>query len=338
MAELREKKAVTVYVLGAGASVHAGYPLADELGSRLHQWSETPGAHELSSGCVQEIAAIYGDLSNLEEILTDLADCPDNCAVAALSRHHRGMLLMYLRVAITELFRGYRDRSAPLFERLAGERIIAGDVVLTFNYDIVCERTLKVAGLWEIGDGYGFVLDGVSLPPSPVTVLKLHGSVNWLESAFDGNTGFFQGGPFALGPRPVIPSWELKLLGYSESVRDSKAGRIYGATPAMIMPTMNKQFYETTSGGRELEDFWASLWRSAELALKSADEVVIIGYGMAAADEKARALLTSGPRRDVNVKIFCGDNTPAIVRQFSEFGFRNIQSAGRGFFDDFLTK
>lgn len=329
---------MTTYVLGAGASRAAGYPLANELGNRLRDWADQPTTNEMCRDSVRELFDIYGDLSNLEQVLTELDESRPGSRVAAHSPEMRGRLRLYLRVAISELFRTLERGPAPLYERLAREKAHPGDVIVTFNYDVACERELKRAGLWEISDGYGFSLNSTVIPASRVCVLKLHGSANWLESAFGGNAGFFQGGPNAFGPRPVIPKWVLEFFGYPSEIRDPEAPhRILAAVPAMIMPTLNKRFYEQTSGGRELESFWEDLWEQAEHALKSSEEIVIVGYSMAPADERARNLLLSAPNGHVRVGIFCGASTKSVSDEFVENGFSNVYTFGNHLFEDYLA-
>jgi hypothetical protein len=327
---------MTTYIFGAGASRAAGYPLANELGNRLRDWAEQPTAHEMCRYSIRELFDIYGDLSNLEQVLSELDEPRPGSRVEAYSPEMRGRLRLYLRVAIAELFRILERGPAPLYERLAREKARAGDVIVTFNYDVACERELKRAGLWEISDGYGFSLNSEAIPPSWVRVLKLHGSTNWLESAFAGNTGFFQAGPNAFGSRPVIPKGALEFFGYPSEFHDTEASRIFGAIPAMIMPTLNKRFYEQTSGGRELESFWEGLWDQAERALKSSEEIVIVGYSMGAADQKARNLLLGGPDRRARVGVFCGASTNSISSEFVARDYSNLYSFGEHLFEDYL--
>lgn len=329
---------MTTYVLGAGASRAAGYPLANELGDRLRDWAEQPTANQMCRDSIRELFDIYGGLSNLEQVLTELDESNLGSRVAAYSPEKRGRLRLHLRLAISELFRALEREPAPLYERLAREKARPGDVVVTFNYDVACERELKRAGLWEISDGYGFSLNSEAIPPSRVSVLKLHGSANWLESAFGGNNGFFQSGPNAFGSRPVIPKWVLEFFGYPSEIRDPEAPhRILAAVPAMIMPTFNKRFYEQTSGGRELESFWEDLWEQAKHALRSSEEIVIVGYSMPAADERARNLLLSAPDAHVRVGIFCGASTKSVSDEFVEQGFSNVYTLGNKLFEDYLA-
>lgn len=93
-----------------------------------------------------------------------------------------------------------KPRSSRDYLRRALGKLRRGDVVVTLNWDTLAERTLAEDGLWNPVDGYGFERplvwshpEGVcQLPPqcsgpSPVQVLKLHGSVGWRRS----HSGFY---------------------------------------------------------------------------------------------------------------------------------------------------
>jgi hypothetical protein len=179
---------MTTFVLGAGASRHAGYPLASELGDALVAWlAQHPTlVNEMYGSNIRELHEVYGNLQNLEQILTDLEECPSESRPATMNAVARRYATTNIRAMIPEFFRFLRQRPAGLYERLARERIQPGDVVITFYYDLALERELRRAGLWEIDDGYGFPLGINEIPQSRVTVLKLHGSANWLEVLFEG--------------------------------------------------------------------------------------------------------------------------------------------------------
>lgn len=87
-------------------------------------------------------------------------------------------ILRALEGAIRDFFSGIRGNPAPLYERLAKDRIRPGDVVITFNYDMGIERALRFNGLWHLHDGYG-VNFWQAAESSHVPVYKLHGSTNW---------------------------------------------------------------------------------------------------------------------------------------------------------------
>ncbi len=130
-------------------------------------------------------------------------------------------------VATPELFHELRrNASSPrdLYHVLAQEKIKPGDTVVTFNYDLACERALHMAGLWEVGDGYGFDLGLRSIPSAKVKVLKLHGSTNWLGILFGGNMGFSQASSVYDHRPAVFRKREFEFLGYAEDIRDPTDG------------------------------------------------------------------------------------------------------------------
>ena len=90
------------------------------------------------------------------------------------------------------------DRFAYL-KNLLRNKLKSGDIVITTNYDFLLERCLQKLDLWNVHDGYGFQVDfrykdaGLKIKnntkqikrynskKSKVKILKLHGSVGWLN-------------------------------------------------------------------------------------------------------------------------------------------------------------
>jgi len=246
-------------------------------------------------------------------------------------------LLSGLTGALHDCFDSIRSAPAPLYDNLA--RVLRqGDSVITFNYDLGVERALRAAELWDIRTGYGFPIEAAE-QPSPVEVLKLHGSTNWRALLFGGRTGFFAGTGNSLGNRPVLffrP--DLEYLGYSDFV-DPRCAHLDSAAslPAMIMPALPKTFHFATTYGEEWREFWDALWWRAESAIANADQLAVIGYSLPIADERARAMLLGSANKAVRLSICCGNAPVSLEREFREHGFTNIQT-GAHTFEDFLTR
>jgi len=329
-------RAMRVFVLGAGASRHAGYPLAAEMGKCLAAWVSTLSSEHQYRSCLEQIADLYGGLHNFEAILADLMTCPPGSRSAEL-----GVKLPYLLSDLKEALRDYfdsiRSTPAPLYDKLA--RVLRrGDLVITFNYDLGVERALHTAGLWDMKTGYGFPIEDGE--PSPVEVLKLHGSTNWRALLFGGRTGtgFFVGDGTSLDDRPVLffrP--DLEYLGYQDFV-DPRCSHLDTAPslPAMIMPALPKHFHFVTTFGQEWKGFWDDLWQRAECAIQTADEVVVIGYSMPTVDERARAMLLGTRNKTLRVSICCGKATANLEQEFRDHGFSCIQAVASTF-DSFLA-
>jgi hypothetical protein len=152
--------------------------------------------------------------------------------------------------------------------------------------------------------------------------------------------GGAQVAPSSDADRPAIfDSREFEFLGYPSEVSDplcqgisSTAGR-----PALILPTLHKRFSVQTSLGRVWEPFWRRLWKQAECALACSKEVVLIGYSMTTADEKARELLLHVTSRDAVISVFCGGDSARIHDEFRTHGFRCVKTPGHGYLSNYLN-
>jgi hypothetical protein len=70
---------MNTYVLGAGASRHAGYPLTGELGQGLLDWVRQNWANSilrLRVGNIQTLYETYNGLEDLERVLTEVFERP----------------------------------------------------------------------------------------------------------------------------------------------------------------------------------------------------------------------------------------------------------------------
>ena len=327
-----------VYVLGAGASAHAGYPLAGDLGTRLATWIETlPQGHYLRTRLSQFTDA-SGKLDDFEAVIADLITCRPGSLAAGLPSGERSNLRRDLQRALREYFNTIRDSPAPLYDQLSGN-LSPGDVVITFNYDLGLERALVARKLWNIETGYGFAIGNVD-KPSPIDVLKLHGSTNWGALLFGSGRPGLQGkATNSLGDRPVLffrP--DLEYLGLPRFV-DPLCARLDTAAdlPAMILPVLPKQFYYDTSFGQEWKPFWDHIWSGAHSAIENAYELIVIGYSLPDVDVRARKLLLETSNKDVLLTVCCGDATASLEAVFRCRGFRNSRRIPDPTFSGFLS-
>jgi hypothetical protein len=331
---------MTAYLFGAGASFHAGFPLAVNLGNELGTWicGAQIATYDYKTP-VQKMHELYGGLQNIEEILTDFDDPSPSSPASRLDSASRRDLLDKFLVALREFFDHRSTGWAKLYGRFACERVQPGDALITFNYDVELERELKKAGLWEISDGYGFPVELPSIPPSGVSVLKLHGSINWFALIMGGIQGAFS--PSSLfGDGPVIlRERDFQYLGYPPGLQDPRCTvvTVRHAAPGMILPIHHKRFYwKTFFSDHEWEQFWERLWQKAKCALQSSKHIVMIGYSMARVDERARKLLFESANQTARITLCCGEKTDAIRDEFLGHGFNNIETPKGGKFEDFL--
>ena len=122
---------MTTYVLGAGASVHAGYPLTTQLGDRLLRWAQQ--GDFTKRGFIEDLQDLYGGLADLEQIVTELHERPAGSEAAKLTQMQCGNTIGALEIGIPEFFHAVRNntiRGSDLYGTLAHEKICDGDDVL----------------------------------------------------------------------------------------------------------------------------------------------------------------------------------------------------------------
>jgi hypothetical protein len=184
---------------------------------------------------------------------------------------------------------------------------------------------------------YGFLLGSVE-QSSPVLVLKLHGSINWLASIFGGVTfGAAQVDPdSSIGQHPVIHKADSEFLGYSDF-----EGHMYpggGAFPSLILPGRKKEFFFRSSLGIEWKPFFDHLWSQASAALKHADKVVICGYNLLPVDERGYDLILRNPNKRSKVEIVCGSQGNRLENDFRNAGYEDIIVDAKGYFEDWVER
>lgn len=341
---------MTTYVLGAGASRDAGYPLAKTMGLELFQWMKSP-THAPNSyaarfpATAQFLEQTFGPAENVEDLMTAIQTLIERYENGTREQQAERTLVAneygVLKTAVRAWFAEIQQRAVSTsfaYQEFARNIVVQGDCIITFNYDVSLDRELKLAGKFEVGDGYGFPIE--TLPGRSATkVLKLHGSTSWLALLFGGITS----GPFALQPgntlgsRPVIAKNELSFLGYADAVdpRFTKGG---AAIPVMIFPARSKEFYFAANTGVEYVEFWDELWRQASIGLRDAARVVICGYGLNPVDERARKLLLNAPKKDAEIIVASGGDTEPIVRTYQEAGYSRAVPADEVLFHQWVAR
>jgi hypothetical protein len=120
-------------------------------------------------------------------------------------------------------------------------------------------------------------------------------------------------------PPPLMFSRDLSLLGYElADPRVGANGVGVNNTGTFILPDPRKKFY--------WERFWQPLWEAASQRLKEASTVLIHGYSLPPADEKARELLFDNIKRDTAINVHCRSTSDRIADEFRGRGFADVNS------------
>jgi hypothetical protein len=276
MRELGTDTKCRVFVLGAGFSLNAGFPLVRVLRDeaigvlRKSPWQVLlePGSGDYPDGqFYAALSAVERDgLLPFEELLIALqrkfrsgSDLSDLCSLAIRALSDACLRLLWAKQDATpELpecytnFRGWVNNwwsSGPTH------------AVITFNWDLVVEKAL--VGWWS----YSF--DGTHNIP----VLKPHGSINWsthleekLKAGYDGWKLIGQGSQFCYDGQNPLTNPDKDFI-HSTFLK------------YMVFPGSPNEAGELSSV--------KLIWDDVDRALSGADVIVFIGYSLPDYDSQA---------------------------------------------------
>ena len=287
-----------VFILGAGASRFAGYPLSFELWKFVRDFPviETMAKRraiavvEAMEQVLRVVPPRVLDQPNLEELFTLLDLAAMGAEPLSLKTVKWTELRPKLMGMISEAFLSHeydfqnqlwRDEALPAAAVLRNWTTFLreGDTIITFNWDVLHESALWKAGKWHYADGYGFQSeDAPRQVHSKIKILKLHGSVNWAQR----------------NERDCAPSIEHKTTFFagafdSHDVYMKAAGQ-WNEGRNLIIPSYLKDI----AGNRLL----LHLWNQASEALATAEEVIVVGYQLYPGDAPARQLFGTSLMRN----------------------------------------
>jgi len=342
-----------VYVLGAGASVHAGAPMLRDFLSAARLVSHVGSPDVLPH--YEDVAAFLRYLDGLRSIAyyvdTDLDNVEEVFSLLEmgkqLGRADCAELIRKLKWTIYETLDNYTqvrwaqghqlpDNTYTTFVRhlveLNKERAamasIPGpgtihDTVVTFNYDILLDHALHAAGTRFT---YGLEGDG----EGDLQLLKLHGSLNWgVCSECRGSPQVVSPASDAwIGPARAMPG-EGQQLALRMATRMlpgtkcAKCDKVDKLEPLIVPPTWSKLIE-----GSHL----VPVWNRAVEAISMAYQVVIIGYSMPSTDTFLRYLFSIALERKGwfnRVVVVNKDNSDGLRQRYRDVFGRSLGSRGK---------
>lgn len=213
-----------------------------------------------------------------------------------------------LEVSTSRAIAGPTSRGCD-YHRAIARALMAGDTIISFNYDCVMDHALRAerAGAWEARIGYGFSAattisgagywspaDPLSIPSQTIRLLKLHGSLNWRREP---------------GRNPAL---HLKQRLHEQN-----------GTPRfhIVPPEWNKSIRD--------DPILAPLWRSAFEAIQKAETIAVVGFSFAPTDLHAESLFRLG-LEEAKLKTVVIANPSAEDRARIRAVFAPALSRGRG--------
>jgi hypothetical protein len=231
-----------------------------------HWVTETEPPESVYRAAICTVTSLNGPVVDVEQMFTDLG--LGQGVFRGLTEHERETLEGKIRRCLKAFFLSIQTRNLPASSYAAfANRVETGDALVTFNYDVALENELIRAQRFRVRNGYGRSFEAEwDEPNSDVTVLKLHGSINWIGVLFAGARGGHSGTfTTSLGPRPFVDNANSVFPSYPERVLDKSfpGGGVVDGANTLVLPTYEKTFFVKTSVGDEWIPFYESLWSQA---------------------------------------------------------------------------
>lgn len=194
--------------------------------------------------------------------------------------------------------------------------------IITFNYDLLAERTLdeiaskngghvfSMPGCYRLNDIAQFTtinkfgpFKNIEKDHKGVAVLKLHGSMNWQSK----HTSSVPNPSALFSPSRAIHVMNSpQIATYLSIVKKRKTYM----KPIIVPPVSGKR--------NMMHNSMSGLWKNAAKALQKADRVVVAGYSCPPLDLESRILLSENLRLNENKKLYVIDPNPKSAAKFIE--------------------
>lgn len=340
----------SIFIFGAGASLHAGAPLlrdfmevAEQLSLRRDESLVFRDSFEKVFRWVNQFRQSYarspigyGNLESIYSLLHTACETGDPLAIKTkedlthliFETLDRSILLQPIGGG------GFGD---PVYNRFLTNLIqlnskrrqrihdhaYSSDVLVSFNYDVLLDLAFYQHRL-----PVDYALGQNTPQLGSIPLLKLHGSMNWVKHAdcrfasqnstevqllgFDGGQALLERG-----------DRDARFWGYRH-LRDTKCtnpGCNYSGVlaPVFVPPTWSKS--PVQAGIPEV-------WNRAVSELESAEQIVVIGYSMPPTDTFFQYLIALGMRKNLKLKrvvIVNPDNSPDFIKRYREIFAQDVQ-------------
>jgi len=341
----------TVYVIGAGFSKGLNAPLQSEIIKNIFELDINELSVEekpLYLACKAKFTSflenvLYIDASEfssitLEDIYTPIDRCIiDNVSFRTLNKPElqelrqniNALLIIVLRHKLRNLpADNYADKFAKYLVDIKRQKNEKSDpfAILSLNWDIIVDNALNN----EIKSDEG-VLDyccfitpftnGENIVPGllargkgkfNVKLLKMHGSMNWLQCQRCQRLFATFNEKIAIEEYITRPTCRLCKKNF-ENITTHDGGALL--TSQLIMPTFLKDFNNV-----QLK----LIWQNAGIELSEATKIVFMGYSFPAADFEMRQLLARFVRHSAKIEVVLKEPSPIAISDSPESRYKSF--------------
>lgn len=305
-----------LFILGAGFSSAAGFPLGSELlddvRRRVRETYQRSGWNGALEEEISEWQQLYPrNQLNLESVLA-YSHRKHFLRVMGSKEYfdHGSRSIVEARRVIQEILTVQLPSETPLLYREFASQLTPFDTVLTFNYDTLLEQSLEnirkpysLSPEWWLDRKIGSA-ESQDMPQY-VDVIKLHGSIDWYDRKYyDQNREYFSSLDVDVpdrdplfSPNKCVPTESLAKGPVAEGRGTELLTRVFRvpnhsdrfpfARSWEVVPFLLPPAYDKLLGNDPIRDLWQDMHRT----LDSYSVIVVIGYSMPPYDGYAYEVL-----------------------------------------------
>ncbi len=258
----------------------------------------------------------------MEEIFKDVSyDLRETPESSIALNAYIDLVDLYLSVlrSTTNWLCGPKRNGAPIGRLLdAAANQSESLTVITFNHDLVIEneieRRARLRKRWCLDQGYGSISadfnllvplnedpvfrlheDGECDHANPISILKLHGSLNWVVklSSKRPTANFLKTGG-GKGKLHLVSRSQIEGREFFRRAPKGSGRLRWDLWPVVVPPVYAKQ----SMRAKALEQTWSD----ARKAIRAADRIVFFGYSLPELDVEAEKLMERGLLRNSTLK------------------------------------
>ncbi|MHA1386439.1 MAG: hypothetical protein ACTSR3_22030 [Candidatus Helarchaeota archaeon] len=309
--------AENIFILGAGASAHAGVPLMKDFYDRGIELKESgkiddedkqyfETVEEIQKNYLRQLYANFNfepDFKNIESIFSILEIAKStnkfsqhyNRSVSYLYKSINHFIVRTIELSTNiEISRdntlispeAYDDFLVNVLEKFIKNDLEPNFCIITFNYDIALDFVLDRRGY-----AINYCLEKKNTNYSEIKLIKLHGSINWAKCSKCRKIN-----PITLRDTFPISRERTRYIELTKIIKKLKCkncNKPFLPLPIIIPPTWNK------TGNYNIDQ----VWNTAAKELSNARNVYVIGYSFPKTDLFFQYLLAVGTI-DANLRKF----------------------------------
>jgi hypothetical protein len=310
----------TLFIVGAGFSCHAGMPLVQNLRAEVNNWLDRNAASDPRISVHMRPLVNWPELPDgkfwaglrrvdphdnrgFEEWMVDLLKTADTFPACVQTFHvlrRACALLLWEKqaklVSLPEAYCAFAQRA----------RYSLG--VISFNWDLICERALEDAGVqW-----------GYSSRPASLAVIKPHGSLNWTNHLQQVDLGRRFRNP--IDSIPIAPQSTLSFV--PSQPFDDPLSKLDRDDLRCVTFPGDQESYDPIQRPHAAAD-QERLWTETRKLIATAETVIVIGYSLPKYDTLAcKELQAACKGKSI---VVCNPSSDALLEFRSVFGDTTIK-------------